>query len=90
MNPLFATLRAAVAAATLCAALPVSASGHHPEAFRSKEECSNLKGTDRVGERAACFHCIARPDPHAYHYNSKPGHRCKEDSAADKTKDAAR
>ena len=90
MNPLSATLRAAVAAAILSAALPVSASGHHPQAFRSKDECNNLKGTDRVGERAACYHCIARPDPHAYHFNSKLGHRCKEDTAADKSKDLAR
>ena len=90
MNPLSATLRAAVAAAVLCSALPAFASGHHPEAYRSKDECNQLPGSDKKGERAACYHCIARPDAHAYHYNSKFGHRCKEDTAEDKAKDAAR
>ncbi len=89
MNPLSAFLRAAAVTAILCSGLPVFAKGHHLEAYRSKEECSNLPGTDTRGERAACFHCIARPDPHAYHYTSKFGHRCKEDSAEDKSKDAA-
>ena len=88
MNPLSASLRAAVFAAILCSTLPVFAKGHHTEAYRSNEECNQLPGTEQRGERAACHHCIARPDPHAYHYTSKPGHRCKEDTAADKAKDA--
>ena len=75
------SLRAACAGALLFAALPVAATNgaKHPEKLTTTEECNALQGTDKTGERSACYHCVQRPAKHAYHFTSRPGRRCKPD-----------
>jgi len=76
------SLRCALAAVLLSVALPAGAGSKQAAvdrgpAYRTTEECTVLPGTKKAGERAACFHCVQRRDKHAYHFEMKPGKRCR-------------
>ena len=99
MKLLLAALRATLAVAVLCAALPAAAKGHHDEAHKTVDDCNTgFNGLFQRGERKACINCVTRPADHcagdpkasasSYHFTSKPGHRCKLDCQYEKDKAA--
>jgi len=47
---------------------------------RTAAECERLPGTEKVGERAQCLHCVSRPKPHHYHPDYPAGERCRPDN----------
>ncbi len=65
-----------LAAATLLA-LPAALAHWNGHESRTVQQCERLPGTQRIGERAQCLRCVARPLPHHYHPDYPPGKRCR-------------
>ena len=67
-------------AALLAIGVPAALAHSNGHESRTAAQCERLPGTNKVGERAQCLACVARPVKHHYHPDYPAGQRCRPDN----------